>query len=354
MDPSVLLVALSRNRSLQSAIQTSIDELDVSLCCLDADISRKREALAAEGKPKRSKRSRPDTYLVDPVSGTTPPPCPATLARAKVRASVQPYVSAVQPSAEQTHAHPWSVAEESNLVATVEAHGGHDWRAIAAEAGGGRSTISVFQHYQQTLNPHLCRGAWSPAEDVLLSEAVQTYGSSTRSWALIADCFDGRTSSQCRERWSKAIEPGLSKGRWSDREERVLFFAVRAHGEKFSEAAKHVPGRTGQQVREKWTNVLAPGVKREEWSDSEDAALEEAVKAHGSGNWSDIAQSVAGRTDDQCKRRWKQLRKCDIIEYDQVRVCDMPNVRLTHICQSHAGTACFLTSASRTIYFSIV
>jgi len=321
MDPSVVHAALAQNQSLQSAIQRSIDGLDESLRRLDEDILREREVLFAESKPKRRKRSRPDTYLIDPVSGATPPPCAATLARAKVRASVQPCVSeAAQPSAEHTPAQSWSVAEESNLVQSVKAHGCHDWRAIAAEAGNGRSTKAVFQHYQQRLNPHLCRGAWSAEEDALLSEAVRAYGSSTRSWGLIADCFDGRTSSQCRERWSKSIEPGLCKGRWSDREERVLFLAVRAHGERFSEAARHVPGRTGPQGREKWTNVLAPDVKRDGWSESEDEALEEAVEAHGCGNWSHVAQSVAGRTDDQCKRRWKQLRKSDAAEYEQVRV----------------------------------
>jgi hypothetical protein len=101
-----------------------------------------------------------------------------------------------------------------------------------------------------------------------------------------------------------------------------VFLAVRAHGERFSEGAAHVPGRTGPQLREKWTNVLAPEVERGAWGSAEDAALALGVRLHGCGTWALIAVGVPGRTDDQCKRRWKQLRKDDAEEHQQV--CDPP------------------------------
>ena len=70
---------------------------------------------------------------------------------------------------------------------------------------------------------------------------------------------------------------------------------------------EHVHGRTDAQCREKWTNVLDPDVRRAPWSPADDAALEAAVAAHGVGAWSKVAARVAGRTDNQCWRRWAEL-----------------------------------------------
>ena len=140
-------------------------------------------------------------------------------------------------------------------------------------------------------------------------EAVQTYGS-VGHWAAVADCLEGRSASQCRERWVKSLNPELAKGKWDDREVRLLFLAMRAHGERsFSAVARHVPRRDGPKCREKWTNVLDPSLRHGAWAPEENAALEARVQEHGIGAWSAIAAQIPGRTDDMCKRRWTAMHK---------------------------------------------
>ena len=47
------------------------------------------------------------------------------------------------------------------------------------------------------------------------------------------------------------------------------------------------------------------------WTAALDAALRAAVAAVGQGTWSDVAAHVEGRSDQQCKDRWKFLQEQD-------------------------------------------
>lgn len=70
---------------------------------------------------------------------------------------------------------------------------------------------------------------WSAEEDRDLTAAVVSFGEGYGSWPLVASAMEGRTASQCRERWRNALQPGLRRGRWTAMEERLLYLAVRAH-----------------------------------------------------------------------------------------------------------------------------
>ena len=72
---------------------------------------------------------------------------------------------------------------------------------------------------------------------------------------------------------------------------------------KWSDIAKHLPGRIGEQVKERWINTLDPEVKRGVWTEAEMKILRDSQKELGN-KWSEIAKRIPGRSENSVKNRW--------------------------------------------------
>jgi myb proto-oncogene protein len=89
--------------------------------------------------------------------------------------------------------------------------------------------------------------------------------------------------------------------------------AVQTHGGKsWGVLFALVPGRTQTQCRRRWKAFLDPNIDRASgrkgrWTAEEDSKLKDAVQTHGGKNWIAIAVLVPGRTQKQCLSRWKDV-----------------------------------------------
>ncbi len=73
--------------------------------------------------------------------------------------------------------------------------------------------------------------------------------------------------------WKKVLRPGLIKGHWTEREDKLLHKLVQEGPKNWGQVAAHIPGRTAKQCRERWCNHLDPRIKKGGWSAAEDATL---------------------------------------------------------------------------------
>ncbi|KAF0699876.1 Aste57867_9586 [Aphanomyces stellatus] len=145
---------------------------------------------------------------------------------------------------------------------------------------------------------------WTPEEDDMLRQAVETHGE--RNWKSIAEIVPGRNHTQCLQRWTKVLAPGLIKGHWRPDEDDVLRQLVAEGRKNWGQVAARIPGRTSKQCRERWYNHLDPNIIRGDYTQEEDQVIIEAQQRIGN-RWSAIAAMLPGRTEDAVKIRWKSL-----------------------------------------------
>lgn len=148
---------------------------------------------------------------------------------------------------------------------------------------------------------------WSQMEDEHLIKIMKE--NPKVNWNEIAPQFPGKTAQQISERWSKVVNPDLVKGSWTRQEDEVIIDFVSKCGTKnWTKLAALLPGRIGKQCRERWRNHLDPSNNHGAWTPEEDNLL---IKYHAQyGNsWVKIAQLIPGRSDNSIKNRWNSTLK---------------------------------------------
>jgi hypothetical protein len=213
-----------------------------------------------------------------------------------------------------------------------------DRRAVARSAVAGGSTTKPTHLPLPTLNtasypfseqtqvrisrtkPQTTPRAWTANEDKLLIAAIKQFGDSTgphKKWEAVSQAIGSRNGTQCQQRWSQVMRPGLQKGLWSAHEDALLLKLVAQFGPKWPKITEHWPiasaaagraNRTSKQIRERWSNKLDPSLSREPWSAEEDNILFNLHMQFGN-SWSCVAKHLPGRVPDSVKTRFKTLNR---------------------------------------------
>jgi hypothetical protein len=158
--------------------------------------------------------------------------------------------------------------------------------------------------------PQAGKGPWSKDEDERLLRAVATYKG--KKWKAVAALVQTRTHIQCSQRWIKALNPDLGKGRWNQDEDQLLFKLVGEHGTNWAKVAedwKQAPrSRSHTQIRDRWVKIFDPNLRREPWTEQEDKLILLLHPELGN-SWARIAQRLPGRVGESVKYRYQTLMR---------------------------------------------
>ena len=95
----------------------------------------------------------------------------------------------------------------------------------------------------------------------------------------------------------------MKRGPWSQDEDAKLRLAVEAYGNSWLDVANTIEGRNNEQCRDRWNDKLDPKINREVWTEEEDGRLLDAVSEIGEGKWKAVSEVVGnGRKDNAVGR----------------------------------------------------
>uniref|UniRef100_J3MN70 Uncharacterized protein n=1 Tax=Oryza brachyantha TaxID=4533 RepID=J3MN70_ORYBR len=179
--------------------------------------------------------------------------------------------------------------------------------AAAAEAPPSSSSASAKK------DRHIV--SWSAEEDDVLRTQIALHG--TDNWTIIAAQYKDKTARQCRRRWYNYLNSECKKGGWSHEEDLLLCEAQKVLGNKWTEIAKVVSGRTDNAVKNRFSTLCKRRAK-------DDDLFKENGQSCSSANAKRVLAQTECHTSGAAAPPIKQMRACNSDFKENI----VPNMRL--------------------------
>lgn len=98
------------------------------------------------------------------------------------------------------------------------------------------------------------RKRFTPEEDELLKKLASDKNNKT--WKEIARHLPGRTACQCRDRYNQYLFQEVVQKPWTDEEDEIIISKYRQYGPHWVKISQYLEGRSGNNIKNRWNSAL--------------------------------------------------------------------------------------------------
>jgi broad specificity phosphatase PhoE len=212
-------------------------------------------------------------------------------------------------SSNKREAQSWTKEDDLRIIEMKE-NEMKSW-AVIAECFTGRSVHVCEARYSSVLKQGEKRAKgveWSNDDDLRI---IEMWENEKKSWKDIAKCFTGRSSRACQTRYYRARKGGDKREKWSNDDDLRIIEMKENEKKSWADIAECFTGRTLCACRDRYGYVLKKGEKKANgvfWTNDDDLRIIE-MRENGKKSFTDIAKCFTGRTESACTTRYHRAKK---------------------------------------------
>ncbi|KEH22251.1 putative transcription factor MYB-HB-like family [Medicago truncatula] len=132
-------------------------------------------------------------------------------------------------------------------------------------------------------DPDVRKGPWTMEEDLILINYIANHGEGV--WNSLAKSAGlKRTGKSCRLRWLNYLRPDVRRGNITPEEQLLIIELHAKWGNRWSKIAKHLPGRTDNEIKNYWRTRIQKHIKQAENSQSQEQGSDIQINDDNNNN----------------------------------------------------------------------
>ncbi|KAL3378865.1 hypothetical protein AABB24_004675 [Solanum stoloniferum] len=147
------------------------------------------------------------------------------------------------------------------------------------------------------------KGPWTMEEDLILINYIANHGEGV--WNSLARSAGlKRTGKSCRLRWLNYLRPNVRRGNITPEEQLLIMELHAKWGNRWSKIAKHLPGRTDNEIKNFWRTRIQKHIKQAENMNrissniSEHNNIQQASTSQTSTSLADSIETYSGNNNN--------------------------------------------------------
>ncbi|XP_015065398.1 myb-related protein 340-like [Solanum pennellii] len=144
------------------------------------------------------------------------------------------------------------------------------------------------------------KGPWTMEEDLILINYIANHGEGV--WNSLARSAGlKRTGKSCRLRWLNYLRPDVRRGNITPEEQLLIMELHAKWGNRWSKIAKHLPGRTDNEIKNFWRTRIQKHIKQAENINrlsSEHNNIQQASTSQTSTSLADSMETYSGNNNN--------------------------------------------------------